>query len=162
MSAYIIISVLQAFAFLLIFLEILIPSGGLISILAIGCFGYSWYSLMEQGNQFSYLIFGLIDLICIPLSIIIGFKVLKKSPFINNDELGSEDGYMVDTTSALQGLIGKEGIVTSPLRPSGKIEIENELYEALSETEMLDIGTTIIVLTVSENKIIVEQKQPKV
>jgi membrane-bound serine protease (ClpP class) len=44
-------------------------------------------------------------------------------------------------------LKGKEGIVHSRLRPSGKVEIEGELYDAYSRGEFLDQGEKIVVIS---------------
>ncbi|MGL1933988.1 MAG: hypothetical protein OCD01_03180 [Fibrobacterales bacterium] len=158
MNPYIIISIFQVLAFVLIFLEILIPSGGIISILAIGGFAYSWYLIAEQAHTASYMLFGIIDILGIPLSIIIGFKVLKASPLMNNEDLTKEGGYTFDTSSSHKDLIGKTGLVITQLRPSGTIEIEGEQFDALSNGEMIDPSFEVTVLDVSENKIIVELK----
>jgi membrane-bound serine protease (ClpP class) len=44
-------------------------------------------------------------------------------------------------------LKGKTGIVHSRLRPSGKVEIEGELYDAYSRGEFLDQGEKIVVIS---------------
>lgn len=44
-------------------------------------------------------------------------------------------------------LKGKTGIVHSRLRPSGKVEIEGEIYDAYSRGEFLDQGEKIIVIS---------------
>ncbi|GMQ27708.1 NfeD family protein [Algoriphagus confluentis] len=44
-------------------------------------------------------------------------------------------------------LKGKTGIVHSRLRPSGKVEIEGEIYDAYSRGEFLDQGEPIIVIS---------------
>ncbi|MGL1901376.1 MAG: hypothetical protein OCC49_04510 [Fibrobacterales bacterium] len=158
MNSYVIITIFQVLAFVLIFLEILIPSGGVISILAIGGFAYSWFIIVEQAHTTSFLLFGLLDLIGIPLSIIIGFKVLKASPLMNNEDLTKESGYTFDTSSSHEDLIGKTGLVITQLRPSGTIEIEGEQFDALSNGEMIEPDLEVLILDVSENKIIVALK----
>ena len=44
-------------------------------------------------------------------------------------------------------MLGKTGVVHSRLRPSGKIEIEGELYDAYSRGEFIDQGEKIIVIS---------------
>ncbi|WP_026970045.1 NfeD family protein [Algoriphagus terrigena] len=44
-------------------------------------------------------------------------------------------------------LVGKTGLVHSRLRPSGKVEIEGELYDAYSRGEFIDQGEKIIVIS---------------
>jgi membrane-bound serine protease (ClpP class) len=44
-------------------------------------------------------------------------------------------------------LLGKEGIVHSRLRPSGRVEIEGEIYDASSRGDFIDQGEKIIVVS---------------
>ena len=44
-------------------------------------------------------------------------------------------------------LMGKEGIAHTILRPSGKVEIEDEIYDAYSRGEHIDKGSTIVVIS---------------
>ncbi|MBN3584635.1 nodulation protein NfeD [Algoriphagus aestuarii] len=44
-------------------------------------------------------------------------------------------------------LLGKTGIVHSRLRPSGKVEIEGEIYDASSRGEFVDKGESIVVIS---------------
>ncbi|CAN5167923.1 NfeD family protein [soil metagenome] len=48
--------------------------------------------------------------------------------------------------SELEGLAGQHGIAQTDLRPTGKISIGNERYEASTDGELLEKGTEIIVL----------------
>jgi membrane-bound serine protease (ClpP class) len=56
-----------------------------------------------------------------------------------------EEGY---TSSFYSGtLLGKEGIVHSRLRPSGRIEIDGEIYDAISRGDFIDQGEKVIVIS---------------
>jgi membrane-bound serine protease (ClpP class) len=46
-----------------------------------------------------------------------------------------------------ESLLGKTGIVHSRLRPSGKVEIDGEIYDAYSRGEFIDQGENIIVIS---------------
>ena len=55
------------------------------------------------------------------------------------------DGFIcIDTKQ--KTLIGKKGIAATILRPAGKVEIENEIYDARSEIGYIDRGDPIIVI----------------
>lgn len=56
-----------------------------------------------------------------------------------------EAGY-VATDLKLEQLKGKTGIAITNLRPSGKVEIENEIYNATSEIGFIEKGTKIKVI----------------
>ncbi len=53
-----------------------------------------------------------------------------------------EEGYL-SVDAELKQLIGYQGIAQTTLRPSGKIIIENETYDAVSEIGMIDKGVKI-------------------
>jgi membrane-bound serine protease (ClpP class) len=44
-------------------------------------------------------------------------------------------------------LLGKTGVVHSRLRPSGKVEIDGEIFDAYSRGEFMDQGEKIIVIS---------------
>lgn len=63
---------------------------------------------------------------------------------------------LVDTQQRSEGytssfnsntLLGKTGVVHSRLRPSGKVEIDGEIYDAYSRGEFMDQGEKIIVIS---------------
>ncbi len=56
----------------------------------------------------------------------------------------SSSGY--SSRFIVDGFMGKTGKVYSVLRPSGKVEIEGELYDAYTRGEYLEEGTEIIVI----------------
>lgn len=66
-----------------------------------------------------------------------------------NQALDSKDGYAVGKT--LQTLVGKQGLVRTVLRPSGKIEIEGKLYEATSLDSFVEAGKWVHVIDVRGN-----------
>jgi membrane-bound serine protease (ClpP class) len=43
--------------------------------------------------------------------------------------------------------LGKEGRVHSRLRPSGRIEIEGEIYDAISRGDFIEQGEKVIVIS---------------
>lgn len=58
----------------------------------------------------------------------------------------------------LNALIGKVGIVTFKLSLTGKIQIENTAYDAISEKAEIDTGTKVKVVGISGNKYLQVQK----
>lgn len=53
--------------------------------------------------------------------------------------------------------LGRVGRTTSPLRPAGIAEIDGERVDVVSEGEMIEAGTTIIVSRVDGNRIVVRR-----
>ena len=56
-----------------------------------------------------------------------------------------EDGYIGVDASEFE-LIGREGIAATILRPSGKVEIDSDLYDATAETGYIEKGEKVRVV----------------
>jgi len=54
-------------------------------------------------------------------------------------------------------LTGREGLSASILRPSGKIEIDGELYDAVAETSFIEKGQPVVVIGNNNSQLIVKQ-----
>jgi membrane-bound serine protease (ClpP class) len=50
---------------------------------------------------------------------------------------------------------GETGVVVSPLRPSGKVRIGDDVYDVIADGEFLDKGTAIVVTAVRGSRIVV-------
>ena len=64
----------------------------------------------------------------------------------------------VKNTKHFKELIGKEGITTTDLRLSGKIKIDDKVYQAISKNEYILANESIIVDKIEGNKIFVIKK----
>lgn len=98
---------------------------------------------------------------------ILGSLYLSKKLFASNSFLGhlalntvekSEEGY-VGVEMHAKTLIGKTGIVLSVLRPSGKVEIDKQIYDAKSEDGFLDKNTEIEVIRFETGQVYVIRKE---
>jgi membrane-bound serine protease (ClpP class) len=69
--------------------------------------------------------------------------------------MSKEDGYLGVDPEILH-LKGKKGIAITTLRPSGKISIEGENYDAIANSGMIDKGTSIIVVRIETAQLYVE------
>jgi membrane-bound serine protease (ClpP class) len=54
--------------------------------------------------------------------------------------------------------IGEHGIVTSPLRPAGKITIKGETYDVVADGEFIDEGIEVQINEISGNRIVVSRR----
>lgn len=84
--------------------------------------------------------------------------VLIKSPRIPalalRRSLLPEDGYVGVSISA-SDLVGREGVAETVLRPSGKVTIEGESYDAISLYGLLEKDTRVLVERVEANQVYV-------
>ena len=70
---------------------------------------------------------------------------LKVRPSALNRDMKSEDGY-IGVESKPRELIGRTGIADSVLRPSGKVIVDNEIYDAKSEYGFINKGEKVKVV----------------
>ena len=54
-------------------------------------------------------------------------------------------------------LIGETGICVTVLRPSGRVEINGKVYQAVSMGEFIEVGESVMVSDTDENQIVVKK-----
>lgn len=81
---------------------------------------------------------------------------LSKSPLSLKGTAVDEN--FSDGTKNYSDLLGKEGVTVTLLRPSGKIRIGEETYDAESDGTLIERGTEIVVTAVCGGIIKVQQK----
>lgn len=136
------IILLLAFAgIVLIFLEFFLP-GAVMAVLGTLALLVSVGLFFAQYPAF----WGVVFLLSVLVSVFIACKFaiwrVKRSHgngnFYHNDD---QEGYLASTFDS--SLIGKEGIVSTELKPAGHILVNGQLYQALSETGFISKGITV-------------------
>ena len=105
---------------------------------------------LPDGNSFVSALSMVIA--CIVVSIGFSFylwgRFMKSSMFKKvsvQAAISTKQGFVgVDMTSQI--LVGKEGTASTILRPSGKVEIDGNIYDATAETGFIDKGEKILVV----------------
>lgn len=146
---------LQVLAFAVAMAEIALPSFGLLAGLCLGLLGYSWYLIVTTLAGAAIPIFIAADIALIPLGFFLGIRLMGRSPLSHRTDIGQGTG-MEDGDQRLQGLIGRIGFIETRLRPSGKVKVEDEIYEALSPGEFLEQGAKARVVGVQNGTLLVE------
>lgn len=150
--------ILQLVGILVIIAEIIIPSGGILSILAVGVFGYSLYIVFAQVSASAGMVFIMADMVIIPILVYFGIKMLAKSPVTLRTRLSRKDG--VTSQDLEQNVyLGMEGRAVTDLRPSGVAIINQNRIDVVTRGEYLEKQTEIVVTAVRGNQIIVKQKE---
>jgi membrane-bound ClpP family serine protease len=149
---------LQLVGILVIIAEIIIPSGGILAILAVGVFGYSLYIVFTQVSATTGMLFVMADLVIIPVLVYFGIKVIAKSPVTLRTRLSKKDG-VTSQDPVQNALLGMEGRAVTDLRPSGVAMIDQQRIDVVTRGEYLDKQTEIIVTAVRGNRIVVKQKE---
>lgn len=149
---------LQLLGVAVIIAEIILPSGGILSILATGLFGYSLYIMFTQISTTAGVALVVADLILIPILVYFGLRFLAKSPVTLRARLSKEDG--VTSQSADQDrYLGRQGVTVSDLRPSGVAILDGERMDVVTQGEYVEKQVEIIVIAVRGNQIVVKEKR---
>jgi len=149
---------LQVLVVGVIIAEIFIPSGGLLSALAIGLLGYSLYVVFTDVSVMAGYIFIAADVVMLPVLIIFGLKMLARSPVTLRKNLSRENGVTSQAPELLEYL-GKEGVTLTDLHPGGTARISGRRVDVVSRGEYLEKDTHVIVWKVTGNQIIVRKKE---
>ncbi len=147
-----------------IFMEVFIPSGGLISVGAIGCIIGSVAVAFVQAGATAGFIFLMAALLLTPTCLIVAFGFLPKTPMGKRLTLTQsqrkEEGYSAQSAQ-YQELLGKEGVTLSALRPSGEARIEGKRYDVVTEGDMVEPNAKIVVYKTEGNRIVVRRSGPE-
>jgi len=149
--------ILQLAGVVVIIAEIIIPSGGILSIAALGVFGYSLFIVFNEISMTIGFAFVAADLILIPVLVIVGLKLLARSPATLRKTLSRKEG-VSSQSSELESYVGTQGNAVTDLRPAGIAVINGKRVDVVTRGEYLEKDSAIIVTAVTGNQIIVRKK----
>ncbi|MGB0522588.1 MAG: NfeD family protein [Flammeovirgaceae bacterium] len=146
---------------ILIALEVfVIPGFGIAGIAGITLTFASLILMMMDNNYFNFdlvdpfaitksLTVGISSFIGTIVLIVLGLSNLTRTRFYERvalkDTLRTDEGYT--STFNTQNMVGNTGTAYTVLRPSGKIMIDDELYDATTRGSFIDKGETIVVIS---------------
>ena len=149
--------ILQLIGVGVIIAEIILPSGGILSIVALGVFGYSLFIVFSDISKTVGFAFVAADLVLIPVLVIVGLKLLARSPVTLRKTLSREEGASSQPPE-LDSYIDMQGTAVTDLRPAGTAVISGKRVDVVTRGEYLEKDSAIIVTTVTGNQIIVRKK----
>ena len=88
-------------------------------------------------------------------SLLIRKSKLGKTAIFNVGTAVPED--KTEGTRDYDYLIGKSGVVTTVLRPTGKAAIDGEVYDVIARDGFVEVGANVTVLSVEGQRIVVVQ-----
>ena len=149
--------ILQLVGVVVIIAEIILPSGGILSIVALGVFGYSLFIVFNEISMFIGFSFVAADLILIPVLVIVGLKLLARSPVTLRKTLSRKEG-VSSQSSELESYVGRQGNALTDLRSAGIAVINGKRVDVVTRGEYIEKDSAIIATTVTGNQIIVRKK----
>jgi membrane-bound ClpP family serine protease len=143
----------------LIALEIFIPSGGVLGILAalalIGSLAVAF-----SGGTMTGVTMLLVTIVVVPTALALAVRWWPHTPIgrlIVLQTPASEDDVLPDSPEyrGLGSLVGKRGTAKTKMLPSGVIVIDDQSYDAVADGMAVDPGQTVRVTAVRTNRIVV-------
>jgi membrane-bound serine protease (ClpP class) len=142
----------------LVVLEVFIPSGGIIAILSaiafIGAIVLAFQTSPTTGPTIG-LIFAAFTVFAVPTLLALAFKYWPKTPmgkaFLG--ELPKEEEIRPQDTR--RALIGRVGVARSKMLPSGTVEIDGQMVDAVSQGQAIEPGAYVVVTEVRANRVVV-------
>ena len=136
----------------LVVLEVFIPSGGLLSLLAGLALLASLFMAFRSDTTMG-LTFLLITLVAVPTVIGLAFKVWPMTP-MGRAFLGSlPNASEMTPEDSRRDLIGKVGIAKSKMLPAGSVLVEGNYIDAICQGGGIEIGQPIVVVEVQGNRV---------
>lgn len=154
-------------AAVLLVVEIFVPSFGLLTCCALASVVGGIWLFFEHSTAMGWVGVGF-AVVVMPIVWIITYRVFPKTSFGKGVSLAGpkrQKGDAIPDTPDLAKMIGKTGIVISPLRPVGMCDFEGRRLECVAETGFVEKGKKIVVIHVEGTQLTVrlsEDNQRKV
>lgn len=161
-------TMLMLVGLVLVILEIFVPSGGIIAFLA-ACSILASIIMAFTFKPVAGMGFLLIACIAVPSSLALAFRFLPDTPvgkrLLPNIPTAEEVMPDNELRRFLRQVVGKTGRAKSKMLPSGAVEIEDHIVDAVSEGVPIEPGQLVRVLEVRGSYVVVrpldETEQPK-
>ena len=134
----------------LIFLEVFIPSGGIIGIVALAALGLGIYSFFHQGK----VLLGSLTGIGGTVFVISMFSFMLKRISLAETQ-DSEAFTSVD--NSLDEIMGRSGVTKSALRPAGVALVDGRRVDVIASSGFIENGKLIKVVETSGNRVVVRE-----
>jgi membrane-bound serine protease (ClpP class) len=142
----------------LVVLEVFIPSGGVIAILSavalIAALVMAFQESATTGPMIGF-IFAAVTLVAVPSLVALAFKYWPKTPmgkaFLG--ELPTDADVLPDDPR--RALIGRVGVARTKMLPSGAVEIDGQMIDAVTQGQAIEPGAYVVVAEVRANRVVV-------
>ena len=149
--------ILQLVGVVVIVAEIILPSGGILSVVALSVFTYSLYIAFSDISKTVGFAFVAGDIVLIPVLVIVGLKLLARSPVTLRKTLSRKEG-VSSQSPELDRYLDMQGTAVTNLRPAGMAIIDGKRVDVVTRGEYIEKDSVITVTAVTGNQIIVREK----
>jgi membrane-bound ClpP family serine protease len=144
-------------AVVLLVLEIFIPSGGILGVLAATAFVAAIGTAFAYGGLQLGTAFMGVTAVLLPVVIALMIKLWPKTPFGKRMLIQPPDAarLLPDKHRERQQLVGQRGLALTALLPAGAIRLQGRTLDAISDGVPIEKGTAVEVIAVRNNAIVV-------
>lgn len=151
--------ILMIAGFILVGIEMVLPGFSFPGITGIVCLVVSIFINAQTVEEGIIITIVIVAILGVMLAVILGLLSKGKlaKPIILSEELNTEKGYI--SSKDLNYLLGKEGIASTDLRPSGIGDFEGINFDVITSGNYIVKGTPIIIAEVKGSKLIVKENK---
>lgn len=142
-------------ALMLCFMEIFVPSLGVLTVMGLACAAGSCIAAFRHGST-AGATFVALNAIGVPGAFVLAFKLLPHSPLAHKKSAVEDSTY--EPIQSLDGLEGASGVAFTDLRPGGTALIGERKIDVVARGGYIEEGTKIKVLKVEGTKVVVEKE----
>lgn len=142
----------------LVVLEVFIPSGGMISILSAVAFIASIVIASSESpttGPVTGLVFAAVTVLMVPTLLAVAFKYWPRTrmgkAFLG--DLPKEEEVLPEDPR--RALLGRVGVARSKMLPSGAVEIDGQMIDAVTQGQAIEPGAYVVVIEVRANRVVV-------
>lgn len=142
---------------LLVVAEVFFPSGGVLGFLSVAAFLGGIYSAYTAGGLMYGLGFAAAEVVLLPVLIYATFLYLPKTPMgrlLVGRAPTEADVLPIDE---LDQLVGQIGVARSKMLPSGSVEVDGQMLDAVSEGQAIEPGEYVKVVKASRMRVVVRR-----
>ena len=135
--------------------EVFFPSGGVLGLCSATAFIAAVWFAFDGGGVTYGLSFALAEVVGAPVLLYFAFKYLPYTPLGRTlvGEAPTEAEVLPDEDR--HELVGRVGVARSKMLPSGAVEIEGQVLDAVSQGRPIDPGQYVKVVEVRGNRVVV-------
>jgi membrane-bound serine protease (ClpP class) len=136
-------------------LEVFIPSGGIIGTVSAIFFVASIMIAFQRAGAMTGFAFTAATVFAVPVLLALAFKYWPKTPMGKNflGELPTDDEVLPEDPR--RALVGRVGVARSKMLPSGAVEIDGQVVDAITRGQAIEPGAYVTVIEVRANRVVV-------
>lgn len=142
----------------MLILELFVPSFGLLGVSGIYLVIESFLALKNIENEILYIIISLISSAIIGL--IIGkvfFRNMENNKLVLHNDFRNVKGNNLQHNINKEDLLNTTGVVDKVLRPSGTIEVDGTIYNAVSNGNFIPKGKKVVIERIENSHLYVRE-----